>query len=249
MNPLEYWGDLRVAIEQELTVEKKLIWWLDRFEEIDHIIVPSRFAAWELSQYGGVRQSSISVIYHGVDPNRFYPPTAVFQRSGVLHVSSWQPKKNVSALISAFNACDALQKEGLELVLGGKDAKILAGNSKWIHIDPEIADDSRLRQKYHKSKVFVFPSFHETFGLPVLEAMACGCPVVCSDRAALKEVYADASLQVDPRDTKALAEAINAVIGDARLSTDLVERGLSLAATLTWKTSAEQHIRCFDGLR
>jgi glycosyltransferase involved in cell wall biosynthesis len=98
-------------------------------------------------------------------------------------------------------------------------------------------DDDALPELYSAARVFAYPSLYEGFGIPPLEAMACGTPVVASTRGALPEVLGDAALLVDPRDTDALAQALEAALGD---SGDLRRRGLERAARFDWATTAEQ---------
>jgi glycosyltransferase involved in cell wall biosynthesis len=98
---------------------------------------------------------------------------------------------------------------------------------------------------YAGAQLFVFPSLYEGFGLPVLEAMACGAPVVCSNTSSLPEVAGDAALLVDPLDVNALAAAIGRVLGDAALADDMRQRGLRQAARFTWAHTAQQTLAVY----
>ena len=99
---------------------------------------------------------------------------------------------------------------------------------------------------YALADLFVYPSLYEGFGLPVLEAMACGCPVVCANLTSLPEVVGEAAVQVDPRDVPALAEAMYRVLTNAALRHDLIERGLVRAATFTWGATARKTLDVFE---
>ena len=98
---------------------------------------------------------------------------------------------------------------------------------------------------YAGAELFVFPSLYEGFGLPVLEAMACGTPVICSNVSSLPEVAGTAALQVDPRDTDALAAAMDRVLGDEALAEELRQRGLQQAARFTWAQTAQQTLAVY----
>jgi len=106
-------------------------------------------------------------------------------------------------------------------------------------------DDAALAELYRQAAVMVFPSRYEGFGLPALEAMACGCPVIASDRASLPEVVGDAALRVDPDDVEAMAAALRRVLGDARLRSELRRRGLARAAGLSWDLTAERTLAVY----
>jgi glycosyltransferase involved in cell wall biosynthesis len=101
-----------------------------------------------------------------------------------------------------------------------------------------IVDDKDLPALYSGALAFVFPSLYEGFGLPALEAMACGAPVACSNASSLPEVVGDAALLFDPSDVRALTEAMQRLIEDAALRQRLSERGLRRAGTFSWQRNA-----------
>jgi glycosyltransferase involved in cell wall biosynthesis len=111
-----------------------------------------------------------------------------------------------------------------------------------------FVDEADLPALYRNAALFAFPSLYEGFGLPVLEAMACGTPVVCSNVSSLPEVAGDAALLVDPHDTASIAEAMARVLQDVDLQRDMVARGRSQAARFTWEKSACQLLETLDGL-
>jgi glycosyltransferase involved in cell wall biosynthesis len=102
-----------------------------------------------------------------------------------------------------------------------------------------FADDADLPALYSAACCFAFPSLYEGFGLPVLESMACGTPVVTSNVSSLPEVAGEAALMVDPRDVEAIAEAIQRVLMDCDLREDLITKGLTQAARFTWEKAAQ----------
>ena len=105
--------------------------------------------------------------------------------------------------------------------------------------------DADLPALYGGAEVFVFPSQYEGFGFPVLEAMACGAPVVCSNRSSLPEVAGDAALLCDPNDTEALAHTIEQALTDRNLCAGLRQRGLARAAQFSWEQTAQSTLKVY----
>jgi alpha-1,3-rhamnosyl/mannosyltransferase len=101
---------------------------------------------------------------------------------------------------------------------------------------------------YGGAELFVFPTEYEGFGLPVLEAMACGTPVVCSNRSSLPEVAGDAALLCDPQDVEALARAIEQALTDRDVRAVLQQRGLARAAQFSWDQTAQQTLRAYQSI-
>jgi glycosyltransferase involved in cell wall biosynthesis len=108
--------------------------------------------------------------------------------------------------------------------------------------------NSELPAYYNAADVFVFPSLYEGFGVPVIEAMACGTPVICSNAASLPEVVRDAGLLIDPQSSQALSEAIAQVLTDRPLAQELRQRGLDRARRFTWQRTAEQTLQVYQRL-
>ena len=113
---------------------------------------------------------------------------------------------------------------------------------------PGYVPDEDLPVVYSAADCFVFPSLYEGFGLPPLEAMACGTPVVCSNASSLPEIVGDAAITTDPADVAALAAGISRVLADGELRADLSARGLRRAAMFTWERTARQTLEVYDGL-
>jgi glycosyltransferase involved in cell wall biosynthesis len=101
---------------------------------------------------------------------------------------------------------------------------------------------------YYKRAVgFIFPSLHESFGMPILEAMACGCPVITSNTTACKEVAGDAALLVNPYSVDEITSAMERLVEDSALRRSLREKGIKRASMFTWKKSAQEHLKVFEG--
>jgi len=176
----------------------------------------------------------------------------------VLYLGSNKPHKNLERLVEAWAL---LQPRGsapaagqpVPLVIAGAwddrfpearrraEALSLGAQIRWLGPAPE-AD---LPALYSGALLFVFPSLHEGFGLPVLEAMACGAPVVCSNSSSLPEVAGDAALTVDPLDTEKLASAIGQALEEERLRQELRAKGLRQAGSYSWPRTARLTIETY----
>ncbi|MHB1294760.1 MAG: glycosyltransferase family 4 protein [Anaerolineae bacterium] len=176
----------------------------------------------------------------------------------LLYVGTLQPRKNLAALVDAFRV---LVQQGridadVRLVLAGKRGWLYdviaaavehAGLGERI-ILPGYVDAEDLAALLSGALAFVFPSLYEGFGLPVLEAMACDTPVICSNASSLPEVVGDAALLVDPHNVAALADAMAAVCRDAALRAGLVQRGRLWAQTFTWERCAREVLRVLESV-
>jgi len=172
----------------------------------------------------------------------------------ILCVGNLQPRKNLRALIDTYVRLRRTDATRHRLVLVGRKA--------WLHDDIFAAardsgyagelvftgyvPDADLVALYNAAAVFVYPSLFEGFGLPPLEAMACGTPVVCSNTSAFPEVVGDAALTVDPRDPEALAAAIATVLGDANMRANLAAAGLRRAAYFSWETTTRTIVSTYQ---
>ena len=181
---------------------------------------------------------------------------SVMQRYGIqgrylLHVGTLQPRKNLVRLVEAFSH---LPDQGLSLVLAGKRGWLaepilqrvadLALVDRVVFTDYVHADD--LAALLSGAACFVFPSLYEGFGFPVLEAQACGTPVVASDRSSVPEVAGDGAILVDAEDTDAIAAAIARVLSSERLRSDVVAKGFSNLNRFSWRRCAEQTLAVLE---
>ncbi|MEK7557111.1 MAG: glycosyltransferase family 1 protein, partial [Patescibacteria group bacterium] len=164
------------------------------------------------------------------------------------------PRKNLSVLVEAVSRVRQEMPEVVLLKVG--DAGVAHGHAQFLeNIDTfgmrdavkfyGNADDEALRLLYNVADVFVFPSTFEGFGIPPLEAMACGCPVVSSNATSLSEVVGRAALLRDPADAQGFADAIRQVLTDQKLTQDLRQRGLVQAAKFSWETSAQKTLEVY----
>ena len=192
----------------------------------------------------------VSVVTEGVDPAWFapaaaLPPEVEALRPYVLCVGNRKPHKNHVAAVEVL-ACVRAVHPGVRLVLvGGGDedgeavrARAAARGVQGAVVELRGVDDDCLRSLYAGAECFLFPSLSEGFGLPVLEAMAAGAPVVASTLTSVPEVVGDAGLLADPADPDALAAAVLRMMDDAAFRAEMVERGRARAATFRWETAA-----------
>lgn len=166
------------------------------------------------------------------------------ERPTILFLGTLEPRKNLPKLLRAFDTI-AVETDA-ELILGGAKgwlpAEFDASMSGIVNRDrirlTGFIPEAELRSWLGSVDLFAFPSLYEGFGIPPLEAMACGTPVVSSNVSSLPEVLGDAALLIDPEDVDALANALKSVLDDSALSADLKTRGLERAARFTWQETA-----------
>lgn len=179
-----------------------------------------------------------------------------FSKPYLLFISTIEPRKNINAIISAFNFLKNRYKIEHQLVLIGKKGwnyePIFAAieNSPWKnqihHLD--YLSNELVALFYSIADVFVYPSHYEGFGLPVLEAMTLGAPVVTSNTSSIPEVTGDAAILIDPDDYMQLAEAILQVISDSQLRQDLINKGKIRANLFSWERTAEQTLKAYRSI-
>jgi glycosyltransferase involved in cell wall biosynthesis len=222
------------------------------------VLADSEATRQDLIRHYRIPPERIAVVYPGrdeslapvTDPDTLARVRARYGLSDayLLYVGTLHPRKNLARLVQAFGLVTSSQGPDLQLVL--------AGQKGWLYEEIfaqvqrlELADrvvltgyvpDADLPALLSGALAFVFPSLYEGFGFPVLEAMACGTPVVCSDVSSLPEVAGDAALLVDPLDTQALAEAISRILDNANLGHELVQRGFHQLRKFSWRNCAEK---------
>jgi len=222
-----------------------------------HFIAISKQTKHDLIQHLGVNPDRISVTYLAPDPIFFDQPemaTSIvpLERPYILHVGGGHANKNLGAVIQAYNTLRQMGFAELRLVLVGSGlpdvSKLDYSGSNNDVVCLSTITREQLREVYRHASVFVFPSCVEGFGLPPLEAMAVGVPVVCSRIPSLTEVVGDAALQVDPSDTCALADAVRAILSDANLRTSLIRLGQERAASFSWERTARETLEIYERL-
>jgi len=210
----------------------------DAAARADAIIAVSAFTKSQVVGLLGVSSSKVHVVHHG-STRLSYPP--VEREKVVLSVGAIQTRKNTARLIEAFEGLDS----GWRLVLAGSAGfgaePILARAAR----NPRIlvtgyVSSEELAEWYARAMIFAFPSLDEGFGIPVLEAMAAGLPVITSNRSALPEVAGRAAMLIDPEDINALAEALRRLADNQELRRDLGHRGIERAREFTWEKAVRR---------
>ncbi|MCC7359949.1 MAG: glycosyltransferase family 4 protein [Anaerolineales bacterium] len=218
-----------------------------------HLLADSQATARDLTAVYGVPPEKVTVVYPGRDEAlRRVDPAAVRARYDLpadflLHVGTLQPRKNLLRLIEAVEQVRT-QHPALTLVLAGRagwlaEPIMAAARARpWVR-RLDYVPDADLAGLYSAARVFAFPSLYEGFGFPVLEALACGVPVVCANTSSLPELAGEAALLVDPLDVGALAKAIGRVLSEPALAETLLSHAPEQLARFTWARAAEEAMR------
>ncbi|MCB0214592.1 MAG: glycosyltransferase family 4 protein [Anaerolineae bacterium] len=230
--------------------------WVRRsVDQADHVIAISKATAHDLIELYQTDPQKISILYPGIT-SEFYPmndPLGITiirakynlgQKPFILSVGTVQPRKNYQRLIQAFAQIKA---DVLLVIAGGpgwqadeifKEVKNqgLTDRVRFLGFVP----DADLPYLYNAATLFIYPSLYEGFGLPALEAMACGTPVIASNRSSLPEVVGSAGLLIDPFDTEAIAHAMATLLFDEDLYHKLSKAGHARAATFSWDKMAAE---------
>jgi glycosyltransferase involved in cell wall biosynthesis len=226
----------------------------------DHIISVSESTKRDTVQHLGVPEDKIAVVYEAANPifrpiDRDRAREQVRDRHGVegpyiLFVSTIEPRKNVPTLIRAVWQLMECYKEDVQLVLAGgkgwlfEDAFAIVETLKMdsrVHFVGRVSSEDLL-YLYNAAELLAHPAFYEGFGLPPLEAMACGLPVIVSNVASLPEVVGDAGLLIDPHDVDELTVGLWRVLTDDELRREMREKGLRQAERFSWERAARETI-------
>ncbi len=213
-------------------------------ERSDLIITVSEFTAGQVMDILGVERSRIRVVHHGVRPAPPDPPGDDARENMILHVGAIQHRKNLLALIEAFEAAPPEWRLVLAGSAGYGSEQILEriNNSprrESIEVTGYVTDE-RLDSLYARARLFAFPSLDEGFGMPVLDAMARGVPVLTSNRSATREVAGNAALLIDPRDVDSVRSGLVRVVSNQALRKQLREAGLRRSGEFSWDKAVRQ---------
>jgi glycosyltransferase involved in cell wall biosynthesis len=230
----------------------------------NHIISVSEHTKRDLIAAYGLVPSKVTVVREAAS-SHFCPQSSeviasVRSRYGLperylLFVGTVEPRKNLGRLLSAFESAHA---EGLA------DGLVIVGQRGWLYDDffaqlekspvrdrvilPGYVDDRDLPALYAGARVFAFPSVYEGFGLPVLEAMACGVPVAASNASSIPEIGGDAAMYFDPLDVRSMSDALFRLLRDSELQGELRSQGLARAASFSWERAAMETRAVYDAV-
>lgn len=214
------------------------------------IITPSQFVKGDVVQFTGIKPSKITVTSEAADTIT-EKPEAMPELKGkkfIMYVGRPTPHKNLERLIGAFEELGARHPELVLVLAGKKDSnyrRIEAGVQNKNIIFTGFVSQGQLRWLYENCAAYVFPSLSEGFGLPGLEAMAHGAPVVSSSATCLPEVYGQAAYYFDPLSQPAMADAINEVLANKKLRVALIKEGRRQITKYSWQRTAEQTLAVY----
>jgi len=226
--------------------------------QIDHVITVSENSRKDIIERLGISEEGITVIYQGVKCETFSSPIhgteKLFRgKPYVLSVAGNDPTKNIENLIVAFSMLPSEIRTRHHLVIvgdvsGQKELQQLVkhrGVEKHTMFTGVVSDEC-LVSLYQHASVFVFPSLYEGFGLPILEAMACGCPVISSKTSSLPEVVGEAGMMVDPLNITEIVEAMVQVLTDPNLVRTMRNLGLVQAQQFSWDKTARATVALYE---
>jgi glycosyltransferase involved in cell wall biosynthesis len=235
-------------------------WLLPRLaKQVRHIITVSEFTKCRVVELLGVPPEKVTVILHGVD-ERFSPQSeedisivrrllGIKSQAYLLYVGNLEPRKNPHRLLEAWGMAQCSVPEEIELVVAGAQGssrvfeKVLLGAiPPRVHFTGYVPDE-HLPALYAGSLALVYPSLYEGFGLPPLEAMACGTPVVTSASTSLPEVVGDAAILVDAGDTRSIADGMIRIVSSRALREDMRRRGFARVKGFTWERTARETLQ------
>jgi glycosyltransferase involved in cell wall biosynthesis len=214
----------------------------------DAIICVSESTRRDLLEFYEVDPRRVHTVHSGIAALPEPAPLPGLPSRYILFVSTIEPRKNLGVLLDAFEEMDY------------DGALVIAGRVGWksdeiakrldapriVHLD--YLPPAQLATAYGHADVFVFPSIHEGFGFPLLEAMTHGVPVIAARSSSLPEIGGDAALYFDPRNARELAELLRRVLRDDTLRNDLIARGRERAAQFRWDRTAEETMRVIRGV-
>ncbi len=262
--------DISYKLFPEFYTLKQQIWHKiinpkNQCEQADTIVVPSENTKRDLVNYYQIDKEKIKVIHPGISPifnltdSQLKIKKTIIQKkydlpnNYILFLGSIEPRKNLLGLIKAF---EKLPKE-----ITDKFYLIIAGGSGWKNINIyNYANRSKLRDRikflgyvvetdkpalYSLANIFVFPSYYEGFGFPIIEAMKMGTPVITSNCSSLPEISQNCAYYINPNNYSNLSFAIKSLIENNKLYSEYIKRGLDLASKYTWENSAKEHLNIF----
>jgi glycosyltransferase involved in cell wall biosynthesis len=229
----------------------------------DHIIAVSKATKQDLISLLGVPSEKITVIYEASNPayrqidraqaRVFCEKTWGLEENFIFFISTIQPRKNIPTLLQAYRCLRDNYRRKEKLVLAGSKGWLFEEvdqTIKKLKLEDDViligrVQDTWVNYLYNAASMFVYPSFYEGFGLPPLEAMTCGTPVIVSKIKVMPEVVGDAALLIDPHDPEDLTVAMNRLLTDENLRSELIAKGLKRAAKFSWRKAARETLAVY----
>lgn len=211
-----------------------------------NILTVSKFSLDEISNRFNIDKSKFTIVYNAVD-EMFQPHICeeLAKEKYFLAVSSVKKNKNFPVVIESFQLLQKKMPEAKLYIIGDLKEKVFAGVSLDIDSIPNVkllgrVSDEELIRYYSNAQAFIFPSLYEGFGIPVLEAQACGCPVVSTNSSSLPEVLNDSALLCEPTDAQGFADKMVKIATSPDLRDDLIKRGYENVKRFSWEESAKR---------
>ncbi len=220
-------------------------------KKADLIITPSRHTKQNIEEKYS-RKKNFAIIPPGLPPKITINEKTLVDTPYLLYLGTLEPRKNLPLLIDSFLELKAEKKLPHKLVLAGEAGwkiKQLLPQTKHPEIlTPGFVSEKKKANLLQNAALFIYPSFYEGFGIPPLEAMQYGTPVICSNGGSLREIYQNHAIIFDPHEKKMLKMAIEQVIDNPELKTNLQEKGKIFAQNYDWEKSAEKALQAFKKL-
>ena len=221
----------------------------------DVILSVSEFSKQEIIKYTNTNKN-IEIIYNGIEESWMDKNVSFDEKENyILYVGNVKPHKN---LVRALKAFSLLKDNNIKFKIVGKKDGFITKDIEIDKIAKNLEDrveftgyvsDDELKELYKKAKIFLFPSLYEGFGIPPLEAIASGTPVISSNVASLPEVCGDSAYYVNPYDVNDIAKGMETVLKDEELQKELVQEGLERVKLYSWEKSANKLIKIIEGLK
>ncbi len=236
-----------------INVHKKRMAWVKK--EVSQIIAISKNTKEDLGRIIGIAEEKITVAYPGLDINRFFPQNKVkvaqvkkkyHLDNYILGLGTQEPRKNFKQVIAAF---EKLNHHSLDLAIVGKygwGEKINIKNKRIKTLG--YVCDNDLASLYSGASALVYPSLYEGFGLPIIEAQACGCPVITSKTSSMPEAAGKGAILVNPKSTKEIFQSIKTVLVDLNIKKELIERGKQNIKRFSWLKTAQTVLGTIENL-
>lgn len=227
------------------------------------IVSVSEYTKQDIVNISGTDENKITTIYEAADSKKYYPDYDPEYLKGkfniasyVLYIGELQPRKNIINILNAYAGLSYKLKQEFPLVIVGstrdsKYTKAINETIKNLQLANHVKllgylEDNIIRKLYSGARVFVFPSLFEGFGLPVLEALQCGTPVITSNTTSLPEVAGDAGVLVDPEDTDEIVKVMEKILTDEDFYNNIKSRSLSQAKKFSWEKAARETIAVYE---
>ncbi|MCK9265607.1 glycosyltransferase family 4 protein [bacterium] len=249
--------------------ELKVTWYKDKWykhfpiylKRADKIIAVSGYVKNILMDFYNIPEEKISVIYHGIRNNFYYygdkekKNKNETEKPYIVCVATSVERKNITRIINVFNSLKDKHKDVNLLLVGDKE--MLLGSLKKQITELNLGEriifsgylgDDKLPEVYNNAECLVFPSLYEGLGLPIIEAMACGCPVITSNITAMPEISGEAGVLVDPLSEESIRDAIDKVLSNEIYRKELITKGLERAKFFSWEKAIKNTIDLYTKL-